>query len=170
MLADATRSAIRSAGVVYLESRPHHLVWVGHGSSKDLANRAQGQEVHVGEFVLASSGRAPAVLQLLVCHELDRAVRDTEQGRHQPPVEALDTFRRPKMCRAMPYRLVCAWGVLSRRQHTRLDHPYRIRKESRQYTRSSRSKKVVGRREIPGFACAVRRPDGVLNIAVPAKR
>lgn len=67
------------ARIVNLQPGADDLIRVCDAASKHLAHGTQRQEVEVGEPVLASAGDAPAILELLIRHELYRSMRNAEE-------------------------------------------------------------------------------------------
>lgn len=103
LLHDVTCTPVFVVGVISLQSSPHNLVWVSDASREHLAHSTEGEEVHVGKLVLSTSCDAKIVLQLLIGHELNCAMRDAEQRWYQTTIETTHTFGRPKMLRTMAY-------------------------------------------------------------------
>jgi hypothetical protein len=88
------RPAVPRLCIVGLQSRSHDLVRICDAPRENLAHSAQVEVIDVSQ-ALRSIGppRTPAVLQLLVRHELNSAVTDAEERRQEPPIKALDALR-----------------------------------------------------------------------------
>lgn len=73
------RRSICRSRVVRLQSRSNYLIGVCDTAGEYLRRCAEVEIVKVAQLCLSANLTASVVLQLLVCHELDRAVRNAEQ-------------------------------------------------------------------------------------------
>ena len=132
------RARVRLPGLVRLQPRTDDLVRVGQGAGEDLGQPAQQQVVDVAQFSrpacrsCGTAGEATGPLQPLVSHELQRAVRDAEEGGHQAAVEAGEPFGAEDLPRAVEDGGVGSRVLGGGREHACFDHPDRVRREGRQ--------------------------------------
>jgi hypothetical protein len=110
------RPGVPCLRIVGLQTRTHDLVRIRDAPREDLAYSAQVEVIDVSQ-PLYSVGppRAPAVLQLLVRHELDGPVTDAEERRQEPPIKALDALRLVQVVGAVRDGAVRARRVARRR-------------------------------------------------------
>ena len=127
-----SRIPVDPCRIVHLQPRPHDLVGIRDRSRKHLGESTQKQEVERAELSLLL-GRAAAAdhLQLFVRHELQRAVRNAEQGRDQTAIETPQAFRTENLPRPVGDGTVRAGMRRGCGQHPRFDHPDGVRPNRR---------------------------------------
>lgn len=161
------RTSVPCLRIVGLQTRTHDLVRICDAPREDLAYSAQVEVIDVSQ-TLRSVGppRAPAVLQLLVRHELDGTVADAEERRQEPPIKALDALRLVQIVRAVRDGAVRARRVARRRQHARLDHPDGVCEDGGDDAAGARGDEVVAGAQLLVLVPSHRR-DPVLDVGVP---
>jgi hypothetical protein len=120
-----------------LKADPHNLIRVGGSTGKHLGGSREEKVIHIAKLFLAVV--ATPMLQLLVGRELDGSVGNAEQGRDQTTIEAPNTLFGPDVLRAMGNALVSARSTATSRQHTRLDDPDGVGRDSRENTYAGQS-------------------------------
>lgn len=73
--------------VIRLQPCSDDLIWICNAPGKHLACSTEEEEIQVGKVVLPSSCDGPMVLQLLIGHELDRTMTDSEERGYETTIE-----------------------------------------------------------------------------------